>query len=377
MSKARKFTLSTVQTGSSLPTVARTLAVTASLALSLAGCSKAPANFSTLATSQSFQQSQAQVNNKIDVMWVVDNSNSMDPLQTSLIANFNSFINNFQTLGFDYNMVVTTTDSYLANTKFDKNPQLAAWRDGANGTFSGDFFITPKITNIVQSFVTNATQGAYGSGDERAFQSMIESLNSPLNAGFPRPGSFMAVIILSDEDDFMDYTRPEVSWTTGGIADHDYTNPNLPSVDSLVSQLDSITGSTATNRKYNVSSIAVLDSACQQTHVTASPVTIVGQRYMDMANQTNGILGSICDSSYSNSLNFIQQQIVTLASQFPISGNPDPTTLVITVNGTVVPQDATNGWTYVAASNMIQFHGTAVPASGANISVGFNPLTLQ
>jgi hypothetical protein len=98
---------------------------------------------------------------------------------------------------------------------------------------------------------------------------------------------------------------------------------------------------------------------------------------MDMATQTNGVLGSICDSSYANSLNFIQQQIVTLASQFPLSGNPDPTTLVITVNGVVVPQDPNNGWTYVAASNSVQFHGTAVPASGANISVGFNPLTLQ
>lgn len=343
-----------------------------------AGCGHQNSSFSMLPASQSFQQAQATVNNKIDILWVVDNSGSMNPLQQNLVSNFGTFINNFQAKGFDYNMTFTTTDAYLSETNFDNNPKLAAIRDGAGSTHSGYFFITPWIPNIVQNFVTNATQGATGSGDERAFQSMFDALSSPLNMGMLRPSAFFAIVILSDEDDFTDPNRPEGSWQMpGGIPDHDYNNPNLPTVDSVVAQLDKLTSSTSANRRYNVSAITVMDSTCQQSHLPSSPTTVVGQRYMDLANQTGGIVGSICDASYANSLNFIQQRIVELTTQFALATAPDPASIVVTVNNAVVPQDATNGWTYDATTNAITFHGTAVPPASAAINVQFNPLTLK
>ncbi len=347
------------------------------LGLGLSACSKPGANFDALATGQSFQQNAVTVNNKIDILWVVDNSASMDPLQQNMVSNFNNFIQNFQTKGFDYNMVVTTSDSYLAAPTYDNNPTLAAWRDGVGSALSGFFYITPLIPNIVQNFVTNATQGALGSADERAFSSITAALSSPLNAGFPRAGSFFAVIILSDEDDFTDPNRPELSWIKGGLPDHDYADTNLVTVNSMVSYLDNLTSSTPTNRHYNVSAISVLDSACQASHVAASPATIVGQRYMQLVTDTNGILGSICDSSYANSLNFIQQQIISLSSEFALSGSPNASTIVVTVNGQTVPQSTTNGWTYIPASNTIQFTGSAVPSASASISVAFQPSQLQ
>lgn len=346
-------------------------------ALAMVGCGKKDANFSILSAGQQFQQNAAQVNPKIDILWVVDNSGSMDPLQQNLIVNFSNFINNFQGKGFDYKMAVTTTDSYLSGASFNNVPSLARVRDGAGSSHTGQFFITPYIPSIVSTFMTNATQGSSGSGDERAFQSMLETLKSPLNSDFRRSDSFFAVIILSDEDDFTDYSRPELSWVRGGVADHSYTNPGLVTVDSVVTQLDQITNSTSTNRRYNVSSIAVLDEACRQQHLPQSSVTIVGQRYMDLANRTGGVTGSICDSSYSSSLNFIQQRIVELSTQFPLNGDPNPSTIVVVVDGAVVPQDATNGWTYMADANAIAFHGTAVPGASAVISVSFDPKSLR
>ncbi len=42
------------------------------------------------------------------------------------------------------------------------------------------------------------------------------------------------MIILSDEDDFSDMTRPEYSWTIrNGKADQSYSNPTLETVDKL------------------------------------------------------------------------------------------------------------------------------------------------
>jgi hypothetical protein len=351
--------------------------VVAALSTALSGCGPKSTTFSLLTQSQTFKQATpVTVMNKLDVLWVIDNSGSMDPLQANLVANFNSFISNFTAKGFDYKMAVTTTDAYLAAASYNNNPSLAKFRDGAGTNHTGYFMLTPSTPNILQNFVINATQGGTGSGDERAFQSLFESLKSPLNAGFLRSDAFLAVIILSDEDDFSDLTRPEISWRKGGLPDHDYADPNLMTVNSVVAQLDTLTGSTAKNRRYNVSAITVLDQACMQSHAAQMPTTLIGQRYIDLANATNGVLGSICDTSYATSLDFIQQHITELSTQFYLSETPNPATIQVMVDNQVIAQDAVNGWTYDSSANSIVFHGSAVPTTGAQIGVSFDPVHL-
>ena len=350
--------------------------------IALAACTKAP-SFSLLSDSQAFQQNAVVVNNKIDILWVVDNSGSMDPYQQKLATNFSSFITNFQNKGFDFQIGVTTTDAYLGGANFYNTQGRSQLRDGglinSQSNHTGYPIITPATPNLLTSFVTNATQGSAGSGDERAFQSLVDTLNNSKNAGFKRPGSFLAVIILSDEDDFSDSIGATASTfrSEGGGSDHNYTSANLMKTTDLISYLDSITASTSNLKMYNVSAITVKDTACQNAHIQSSVSTVIGQRYIDVATQTNGIIGNICDASYADSLNFIQQRIVELSTQFVLNRTPDPATLTVTIGGQPVPQDATNGWNYNAVSNSISFHGTAVPQASATINVNFTPTTLK
>ena len=161
-----------------------------------------------------------------------------------------------------------------------------------------------------------------------------------------------------------------------GITDHNYTNPNLISVDQVVGQLDVLTGSKASNRQYNVSTITVMDETCRSQHSQASPSTVVGQRYIDLAGKTAGIVGSVCDQSYASSLNFIQQKLVELTTQFPLQRLPNPNTIKVVVDNVLEAQDPVNGWTYNSAANAIVFHGTGVPGASALISVTFDPAGL-
>lgn len=46
------------------------------------------------------------------------------------------------------------------------------------------------------------------------------------------------------------------------------------------------------------------------------------------------------------------------------------------MNGISISQDATSGWTYDSTANSIIFHGTAIPAQGAEINVQYDPTTL-
>src|SRR5882724_6287677 len=90
------------------------------------GCGSHP-SYSILPSGQAFKQSASSFNNQLDILWVVDNSGSMAPLQTNMTTNFSSFISNFQTLGYDFRMAVTGTDAYKANKG------LAGYRSGDAG----------------------------------------------------------------------------------------------------------------------------------------------------------------------------------------------------------------------------------------------------
>jgi hypothetical protein len=216
----------------------------------LSACGKDNPTYGLLPSGQSFTQSKTIFNNQLDILWVVDNSGSMNPYQTNLVNNFSSFITNFQNKGYDFHIAVTTTDSYLSGTVFQNNPSLAKFRDGTNATsHTGIFDILSTTPNLNNVFVTNATQGSSGDGDERAFSSMREALNSSLNTGFLRPQSFLAVIILSDEDDFSSASRVQGSMTLqtsnpNYVADHDYNYARLDTINSYVSFLDQLTATT-------------------------------------------------------------------------------------------------------------------------------------
>ena len=347
------------------------------LASLLAACGSAGGSYSLLPSSKAFSQSSRLVNDKIDVLWVVDNSTSMDPLQQNLANNFQSFISNFQTLGFDFRIAVTTSDAYLAAPSYRNDLTFSQFRDGVGSNHTGVPIITPATPYLMATFVANALEGSTGSGDERVFQSLAATFANPANAGFPRLGSFLAVVILSDEDDFTDYSRSEGSWFFGGTPDHDYADPNLVSVDSVVQGLDSLTNSTATQRNYNVSAITIMDSACLAAQQGPGKQSIMGQRYVDLVGKTNGVLGSVCDPSYAGALTNIQQRIIELSTVFTLDRTPVVSSIEVIVNGASVAQNSVNGWTYDAASNSIRFHGRSVPAQNASIVVNFDPTSIQ
>ncbi|MGZ3722031.1 MAG: hypothetical protein ACXVA9_03810 [Bdellovibrionales bacterium] len=354
--------------------IARVAALTTIAGL-IVGCGSNGTSYSLLSTGQSFKQ--AKVNAKIDMLWVVDNSGSMQPLQQNMTSNFNAFISQFVTKGYDFHLGVTSSEAYLSGpAPFNNTPAKAKFSDGVT-THTGIFDIIPGTANLISTFVTNASLGANGSGDERVFSSFKAALDSPLNVGFLRPDSFLAVIILSDEDDFSDPARREYSWTfSGGIADHSYTNPGLQTVDSYVNYLDTLTNTTGAFRRYSVSAITVNNAACLTQYRQSSPGAIIGQRYLDIAGKTDGVIGSVCDASYAPALTAIQNRIIELGTQFYLSATPVVESIHVVVNGIVVPQDPTNGWSYNSAANSIVFHGTAIPAAESDINVSFDPAKL-
>lgn len=341
----------------------------------LSACQKSNDSFSLLSEQATFKQSTAFVPRKIDILWVIDNSGSMENSQTNIANNFRSFIQKFQQKNYDFQIGVTTTDAYSAYYYADNN--LSKLRSGAKVsdsplvvTNSGYSIIDKNTPNIEATFLTNIKQGIYGNGDERAFMSMKHTLLNPLNAAFKREGSYLAIIVVSDEEDF---SHNDLS---GYYPSENYNDPKMYTVQSYVSFLDTLTNSTATVRNYSVSSIYIPNTTCLNLLNQSGFGKKISQRYPQLSDLTGGVKASLCDN-FADSLQLISDTVLDLASVFPLDREPLPETITIIVNGSAVPQSATNGWTYQAAANSISFHGSAVPPADANISITFDPKTVR
>lgn len=249
---------------------------------------------------------------KLDMLFVIDNSSSMAPLQQKLSDSARSLFEDLNQRGYDFRVAVTTSDAYLAAPNFSNNANLSLFRDGSGSIHTGIRIIDNRTPNLYDVFAANVNQGSEGSGDERAFSSVRASFLNPGNLDFLRPDSFLSIVILSDEDDFSSAQRNEYSWLNqNGIKDHDYSTSVLDPVDNYRVFLDDVTHSTPYARRYSVSAIAVLDDGCLQTHIVDSPSSIVGQRYMDIVFKTDGALGSLCEPTFAPVLQRILQKIGT------------------------------------------------------------------
>lgn len=348
----------------------------------ITACDKGGSSYSLQSEATGFKQSTNYVPRPIDILWVVDNSGSMQSSQTNMAANFNSFINRFVGQNYDFHMAVIGTDAwrgkYSAATPDYRKFHEDGWINPGTGwvhRFSGVFMIDKNTPDIPGTFDINGRLGIFGSGDERAFESFKDSLSWSGNNvfNFRRTDAYLAIIIVSDEDDG--------SATTSAFLNNNYSSPNMVPVQTYVDYLDTYAGVIADpdplvksedrKKKYSVNTISIQDNECKA--LLADSSQRLGIRYADIANKTNGLNLSLCGDFASN-LNLISSTVEAAISEIKLDRAPVPGSIVVTVNGIVLPEDPVNGWTYNSTTMILKFHGTGIPAAGADVSITYDPL---
>lgn len=328
----------------------------------LVSCGDANLDFSAIPETEVFYQSNG-FSNKLDILWVMDNSGSMSNLQTNIANNFNAFIQSFAAKQYDYQVAVTTTEAWRANYGYSEKAKFRTC--GSNGC-SGVAVITPDTPNAMDAFQLNIIQGTGGSGDERGLESMEAALSHPSNVGFLRPDAFLAVIFITDEEDFSADTS-----TSLGNHSQDYSDPRIIPVQNYIDFLDNLTNYSVA-RRYNVSAVAIPpgDSSCLSNN---RPDGKYANRYLDIIQATRGVMGTVCSSNFSKTLDEIQSNIAMLSTQFYLNKIPVVHTISVVVNGVAIPRNIENGWSYDEEFNSILFHGSALPNQGSQIVVNFEP----
>ena len=269
--------------------------------------------------SQSWQQEEIPI---LDVLWVIDNSGSMNQFQTSLSTNISSFMTAFAQTGADYNMAVITTDRSTIST-----------------------VLTSSTPNVEQALGALVIQGTYGSGMERGIQMSYDALSNSSSAGpgsiFWREAATLIVIYVSDEQD----------WSSPGWSNYISFFDSLKPAGLFV--------------PYGV--ISDVPGGCQYTASNGILRSLQpGIGYWDLIDYYNGSWYSICATDWGVQLQDLAGE-VTGRRMFRLD-EPDPITdtIEVTVNGQV-----TSSWEYDEASNSVMFAEGHVPEEGQTVEISY------
>lgn len=351
--------------------------------------------------------------NRADILFVIDNSGSMEPFAQDLADNFEGFVQQLSSV--EENVVREdlgdAVDNYIA---YQQNPgayvdyQLGITTTDVDVT-GGELLGTPKILargedRLAQKFIdtllSEATCQAEPCGTaqeepiEATFLAMCRSVPNPptdcfqdiavgdyiwpsrltqadinSNGGFLRDNATFLPVIVTDEGD------SSRRMAQGNVVADDYLE--------LTSRF---------NR--HVSWVVIgppTDDEHQPTCPSFSPDwgTV---RYEFLIQQSNGLKIDILDpdsceaNDFETALTALGNLLQSLLTSFPLDSVPVESTILVFVEGDQVPRaeesgvddfglpTLTAGWVYQPDTNSIRFYGDAIPANDAKVEVYYEPI---
>ena len=303
----------------------------------------------------------------VDVLFIVDDSGSMCQEQGRLAANLDAFIHYALDWGNDFRIGVVSTcvhDEVACGGVGRLRSEHAPRRWVGNDTWD--------------EFLDNVLLGCWGGSDpqEAGLQAAFRAITAPnatltaqpcaddtscappavclddlaacggTNGGFLRDDAALEIVVLSDEEDQSDQAALFYARFFGSFRSHGKGG----------ARLHAIVGDEGTG--------------CVGGGTAADP----GDRYIEVARATRGIVASICDDSFADPLSNMGEVAFGTRWTYYLSHRAAPDSVIVSVDG--LP--CTEGWTYDADANAVVFTpgGPCTPQDGSAIGVKYDRLCL-
>ncbi len=149
----------------------------------------------------------------VDILFVIDNSNSMEEEQSSLVASFPKFIQQIEAITpkiKSFHVGVVSTDIGAGTYTFGSSSSCKPGGDegklqhaaGAGCTGTYPKFLEGPSATLAKDFACIAALGTGGCGFEQQLQAALTALSGQsYNGGFLRKNAPLAIVFISDEDD--------------------------------------------------------------------------------------------------------------------------------------------------------------------------------
>jgi len=256
---------------------------------------------------------------KVDVLFVVDNSCSMEQEQEDLGANFDAFLEYFLGSGLDYHVGVVSTDM--------NDPLHSGSLREVNGVrWVQEDTQTPEL--LFDAMVNMGVEGHWVEKGRAAAYTAVELLADSDNFGFVREEAGLHITVVSDEDDESDgspISRQEfIDWM---LMARD--NRQLVSFNSIVGPA----------------------TGCE---TALEP----GSDYLSISQAVGGVQWSICSDDWSRVLELLGFRAAGLQQEFYLSQLPVADTITVEVeqlSGAVRSFDRDTEFVYDETRNSITF----------------------
>lgn len=278
----------------------------------------------------------------VDVLWLMDNSCSMQEEQDSVSTNFPKFMNYFLGSGLDYHVGVISTDMDDPDHR------------GKLRTRGGARWIDPTTADPITTFGQMVGLGTDGAVDEKgraAIYTGLETQKDAYNSGFLRDDAFLSIVVISDENDYSG---------SSPVTQSDFKNWLL----------DEVKGGAANRLAF--SSIVGPRGGC----TGAGGAAEWGEKYLDVTAAVGGIEWSICDPAWDTVLEELGTQAAGLKREFFLSQVPVEDSLAVWVEEEGERSDYAEGtdWTYDRSRNSVRF-AAFVPSPLAEVYISYELLS--
>lgn len=289
-------------------------------------------------------------NPKVDILFVIDNSGSMEFAQRNLSQNANMFADSISKMAIlDYHIGILTTDM-----------DAYSRRDCCGELVGHPNFVSKTTPNMVAALSRNMMVGTNGSATEVMFTPVVAALSAPkentVNAGFYRQDAFLAVIILTDANE------------------QSRLNPQ-----EFLQFLTTKKGDPEKVLGYGViRTVAEKDKCRSMEDVDEKLETFLAAVSNGDRSQKNIL--SLCATDYGVKLaEFAKDIVARSAGTVKLSRVPDVKTIRVTYGTQVIPNSPLNGWVYQPSTNSILLASGIDwdPAqSGAGLSIDFEVIDI-
>jgi len=300
-----------------------------------------------------------------DIIWVVDDSGSMNDNRQDIVNNAADFFARAVKGGLDFRMAVTgvvdPTDfnplqpavivGKFCGKQMPPEDLFPPFDDGGP-----DRFLNPNEQAIFKSCVNNPPYNEGGS--EYVLAHALEGVRRhlPRTAGDPtkiRPGASLAIILATDEiskefqgGSYLGVSGPNLSSQTSCTLD-----PTLQAQTNayLKLWLDLFLGQDAKWGNQGKAMVHLIGGVCNNNCAQ------IGHGYFELVNATGGIAADICQKSLGTTLQIIIDTITGAASPAILQYVPVSASLAVAVDNTQLQRSRVKGFDYVGFSNSLVF----------------------
>lgn len=287
---------------------------------------------------------------KVDILFVIDSSGSMQSAQANLKANAYKFAAALSKVAIlDYHVGILTTD-------------MDDCRDHCGRLQGIPTFVERSTPNLVQVLSDKMLVGTNGSAEEMSFAPVVEALSPNLengaNVGFYRQDAYLAVIMITDAKEQSNYS-PQDMMTFLVQKKHD---------------------------KKKVLGYGVIRKVAEQSICTTGGESIDDKLEIFLAGVVNGnskqdnVL-SLCATDWGEKLaEFAKDIVKRSAGSVKLTALPSPASISVVYGTQVIPNDLKTGWTYRSSSNTLEFGSNIVWSEqpvGTTLSINYEIIDTQ